>query len=315
MAGAIGMVFLLPWAITLLRSSGTPFYPLVGGYYNRAIAMSSPLQLRTWLAILYDSVTYSGLLVLLIATVLGMAVRALPRALACYTAATLVTAFAMFAILNLWGVEVLDRYYSPFVRVAQILILTGWCVHAIKARKELRDGEGADRSASKSGRLPPTGMAVLASAVLAGGLLVIGFDWKRQRDWSKIGIERSLEGRVARSYQAALPKAEAYRAALATIPKGARVLAQVDAPFLLDFREHEIFITDDLGVVSPPPGLPSSGGPEALVGYLSSLSIDYLLFVNPNLPGREGSGLAYHLDWWKGLVKVVEPKAMVGHEK
>ena len=71
----------------------------------------------------------------------------------------------MFAILNLWGVEVLDRYYSPFVRVAQILILTGWCVHAIKARKELRAGEGADRSAAKSGRLPPAGMADRKSVV------------------------------------------------------------------------------------------------------------------------------------------------------
>ena len=35
--------------------------------------------------------------------------------------------------------------------------------------------------------------------------------------------------------------------------------------------------------------------------YLSSLSIDYLMFVNPKEPLREGSALAYHLDWWKGV--------------
>ena len=300
MMGAIGIVFLLPWAVTLLRSSGTPFYPLIGGNYNRAIAMSSPLQLRTWLATLRESITYSGLQILLISTVLGVVVRALPRALTCYTAATLVTAFAMFAILNLWGVEVLDRYYSPFARVAQILILTAWCGYALKVRKELHDGMGTGASASGSGRLALAGMAVVAFTVLAGGVVAISFDWKRERDWNKMGIERSLEGRVAGSYKSTLPKAEAYRAALATIPKGARVLAQVDAPFLLDFREHEIFITDDLGVVSPLPGLPSSGEPEALVDYLSSLSIGYLMFVDPKQPGREGSALAYHLDWWTG---------------
>jgi hypothetical protein len=36
--------------------------------------------------------------------------------------------------------------------------------------------------------------------------------------------------------------------------------------------------------------IPSSGEPEALVDYLRSLSIEYLIFVNPKGPMREGSG-------------------------
>jgi hypothetical protein len=216
-----------------------------------------------------------------------------------------------FAILSLWGVEVLDRYYSPFLRVAQVLILTAWCLYALKVRRVLRDEEAADAPVAE----PDTAVtghrriwstpriAIIGASVLAGGVLVavLSFDWKRKRDWREASITRSLEGRVSGRYKAALPKAEAYRAALATIPKGAHILAQVDAPFLLNFREHEIFITDDLGVVSPPPGLPKRGEPEALVDYLRSLSIDHLMFVNPKAPMREGSAQGYHLDWWNGI--------------
>jgi hypothetical protein len=295
MIGAMTAAVLAPYAVTLYRSSGTPFYPLITGYYNRAIGMSAPFHPAQFLGSLWKSVSFSGLHYLVIATLLGLAVRAIPAALACYVASTIVTALALFSIVNLWGIEVLDRYYSPFVRVAEMLVLAAWCAYAVRVRAQWRN------PAAPFWRFPR--WALPAAAVLAvpaaGAVAYVSTDRNRARDWSKASLHRSLEGRIAGPYRGALTMEASYRAAEAVIPKGARVLAMVDAPFLLDFREHDIWITDDVGVVSPPPHFPITDGPAAFANYLGSLSVDYVLAANPNRRQREGVERAYTRNYWE----------------
>jgi hypothetical protein len=66
------------------------------------------------------------------------------------------------------------------------------------------------------------------------------------------------------------------------IPKGEKIFAIVDAPYLLDYKRNEISNVDNIAVASPSPGMPFKQGPEALKKYLSDLGFKYILAVDFN---------------------------------
>jgi hypothetical protein len=70
------------------------------------------------------------------------------------------------------------------------------------------------------------------------------------------------------------------------VPKGEKILAAVDAPYLLDYTRNQIANADVIGGMSPKRGMPFFKGPEALKKYLLDQNIKYILAV----------------DWDKGLV-------------
>jgi hypothetical protein len=70
------------------------------------------------------------------------------------------------------------------------------------------------------------------------------------------------------------------------VPKGEKILAAVDAPYLLDYARNQIANADVVGGISPNKGMPFFKGPEALKKYLLDQNIKYILAV----------------DWDKGLV-------------
>jgi hypothetical protein len=70
------------------------------------------------------------------------------------------------------------------------------------------------------------------------------------------------------------------------VPKGEKILAAVDAPYLLDYARNQIANADVVGGMSPNKGMPFFKGPEALKKYLLDQNIKYILAV----------------DWDKGLV-------------
>ena len=307
-AALISVLLLLPWSLVLHRSSGTWFFPFIKGNYNPVISMSVPLTTTSYLQLLWKSASYSGLHILLLLTVIGLAVRTIPRAVVSYGFAAVLTSLAMIFAFNLGDTQALHRYYCPFTFVAFILLAAAWLAFLLRSPAWCRLDPFwktaahlfANRTVRWSAGLV-AGLAVLAGASALFLKAAGGIDWKRERDWSKLSLQRSLEGRASRSYLAMLQNAGQYRAALETIPKGAKVLVEIDAPFLLDFRDHNICLIDDIGVVCPPPGLPINGGPEDLVSYLRSQSIDYLVYVRPNLPWRESMAGGYNRQWWDSM--------------
>jgi len=70
------------------------------------------------------------------------------------------------------------------------------------------------------------------------------------------------------------------------VPKGEKILAAVDAPYLLDYARNQISNADVVGGMSPKREMPFFKGPEALKKYLLEQNIKYILAV----------------DWDKGLV-------------
>jgi hypothetical protein len=311
-------LLLLPWSLALYQSSGTLFFPLFKGNYNAAISMSVPLDGVSYLRLLASSSMHSGLHILALLLLVGLAFRAMPRGVVCFCVATMLTWLAIVSAFNLADLQALHRYYSPFTSVAFILVVAAWLAFLLPRLSQSRTWISVCHSWSQ---ITPhlEKRTVRWSAGLAVGLAVTGslfgllakatggIDWHRQRDWRTLSLERSLEGRAARSYVAALAYADGYQAALAKIPKGARVLAEVDAPFLLDYRHHDILLIDDIAVVSPPPRFPINGGSEKLAGYLRGQAIDYIMYVKPTLPWRESMSGGYNRHWWESMKETKDP--------
>jgi hypothetical protein len=68
------------------------------------------------------------------------------------------------------------------------------------------------------------------------------------------------------------------RALQSSVPAGAPLLARLSYPFLLDFSRNPVFVPDFPGAASPPPGMPLFQGPERLSNYLLSHSIRYVAY-------------------------------------
>ncbi len=78
------------------------------------------------------------------------------------------------------------------------------------------------------------------------------------------------------------------------IPKGAKVLAAVDFPGLLDFSRYDFATLDVVGAVSPPPHMPYFKGAMAKVDYLRRLGYQYIVAQSPSDQGL------YDLQTWVG---------------
>jgi hypothetical protein len=81
------------------------------------------------------------------------------------------------------------------------------------------------------------------------------------------------------------------------IPKGAKVLAAVDFPGLLDFSRYDFATLDIVGAVSPPPHMPYFEGAMAKVDYLRRLGYQYIVTESPSDQGL------YDLQTWLGDYK------------
>jgi hypothetical protein len=280
--GVFAAVLLVPWATALYRSCGTPFFPLVMGHYNTAVPMSVSLSPAAWALHLWENFHYAHLEWLVVLAAVGACLGIVSRAVLGYVAAALLTALATMAAFNLSGGFTMARYHGPFTVVAFVLVATSLVAAA--------QGAGAPSPrVADSGRGRPYSLPVLGAGAVAVCAVVIFAltrgGWRAELARHGFNPQAVLEARTQARYHAALPLRERYAAALATIPRHAKVLAVVDAPFLLDFRLHEIVCLDDIGVVSPPPGLPLSGGvgePARLRDYLTALGFTHLLFVDPD---------------------------------
>jgi len=66
------------------------------------------------------------------------------------------------------------------------------------------------------------------------------------------------------------------------VPEGEKILAVLDAYYLLNFERNPISSVDNIGCASPSPGMPFNHGPEALREYLVHLGYKYLIAVDFN---------------------------------
>jgi hypothetical protein len=69
---------------------------------------------------------------------------------------------------------------------------------------------------------------------------------------------------------------ERYRQLQASAPPGAPIFSFLSWPVKFDLRRNKIYYHDPLGTLSPPPGIPRAGEPDALGDYLRRLGIHHV---------------------------------------
>lgn len=65
----------------------------------------------------------------------------------------------------------------------------------------------------------------------------------------------------------------------AFVPPGKRILARTRFNFAFDFARNPVWIADQPGETSLPPGMPYGRGPDALAAYLQKLNICYIVYA------------------------------------
>jgi hypothetical protein len=258
--GAVAVLtslLLVPWAISLYQSSHTPLWPLLDGNFCRDVPTSGHLAMRDILPFIWQNISCFELNAPLILVLSCAAVGTLSKWNGCLAFGAFFTAVSVMLTSNgMCLPSEFSRYYAPYTMPA--FIIAGVGVLADTGRK-----------------LPsPT---LRARFILGLGLCgcAAGFFFT-SKDYTVIRI-----GLAWFTRQAVQPFPQPYAKALATIPPGARVLAEVDDAYLLDYRRHEIFNIDEVGMASPGAGLPVHRDADQLVQYLSRLSIEYIIFVRP----------------------------------
>jgi len=62
------------------------------------------------------------------------------------------------------------------------------------------------------------------------------------------------------------------------VAAGETLLTRLEYPFTLDFSRQTVFVADYPGGSSPPPGMPSFQGAEALAAYLTGQGVRYVAY-------------------------------------
>jgi len=168
------------------------------------------------------------------------------------------------------------RYSFPFVMAAAIVLLT-----------ELVDRSAAPRQTEASSRGGATFAAWAAAAFL------IGFFWDGSR-LLYLDYLRNIRLSLKNVPLVSVEEKDNYNKLQQSIPRGEIVLTRLDKAFLLDFRRNTVFVMDQPGESSLPPGMPLFNGSEAWAGYMMSKSIRYVAYSYGDEAGFPKS-LSYRL--------------------
>ena len=278
------------WALAMDRSSGSPLFPLVSGNDNPGFPVGpNPLRagVHTYLSRLWAAVEgYHVGLVAAAAVVVGAALLGARRRRP-VTAVVLVAAgLGCLAQLALYSVALsgfapleIDRFAAPSSLACGLLVIDAlWPRRAPDApslRAELR------RLLAPGAPVPWTRLApgAVAGAALVASVLLV-FDVPPGRAGSSVVSDTRravhvLAGTTGFADRYAALRGE-YRELNAAIPAGAKVLAAVDQPSLLDVSKFSFATLDVAGSVSPPPHMPFFTGTEAKLRYLRAQGFGYI---------------------------------------
>jgi hypothetical protein len=265
LAGALTLLFLAPWMVSLYRSNGTAFYPVLGrGFHGSADAtywqLGTELSIDRIVRLATSAVDLkvAPLLILGAAVLFRGDLGARPLLIGWALAAA-----ASCVLLPIASGSVDARYrYSYAFLYAAIFTLA---VFVFSRRRAAGSGPSVTRRSWLVG--------ALAMAVVLVG--------------HREALPSYAAGRVAAVRDALeashnpyfmLRYVRRYARMQESIPPGATVLTRLQYPFLLDFARNPTFIADYPGGSSPPPGMPFFQGGDRLAEYLCRRPIRYLAY-------------------------------------
>jgi len=351
---ATGVVCMAGWAVALARSSGTPVFPLISGNYNTSWPSGNDptvhgihaLAARYYEALARYGTGWVAASAVALAALVLVAGRRHQRRMIVVLGAGLGCLVQTAVISVSFSADTpvdVARFVAPSCLAAGLAALD-----AVWPLRRSRRGAGADggEAVAPAGGAPPSGtpgrvpvpgglrgrlVAVLDGAP-ARGLIAVGLVWAvfnvSPLDWSyRTGVTRYthdgvdvLDGTIALGDRYAGSERQ-YAELNAMIPRGAKVLAAVDLPTLLDMTRYDVVTLDSPGAVSPPPHMPFFRGAAADVAYLRAQGFDYIVAESPSALGPHNLGFiirslrsseyfsreqaAYNIDW-QGVVTNLE---------
>lgn len=268
-------LFLLPWMILLYQSSGTLLYPLLGkGYHGSVYGTFLP----HWTGLTISRLTrmffyYLGEFYVISLILLSfISFRPLRANAGRRASLSLWISALLGALIILITIRISHpRFYFPFAFAAIIILIT------------IAMAETAEKGQSRFKNYTFAFMAVfVAGAIIGNNWGSLRWYSHRRGYFSYSELIRNIKIGVKNIPLASDEEVFRYARMQQSIPEGATVLTRFDKPFLLDFGRNTLFIADYPGGASPPPGMPSFKGPEALANYLNSKSIRYVAYSYAN---------------------------------
>jgi len=268
--GAVVVFALLsPWMLALFRSSGTLLFPIFGqGNYGAASTQDFAAVQGDFsqpLARVLEHVR-GGLLRVLPVFALVLAVRERSRrrpALAVTLAAAAVTVFLVLVVdPNLE--RSIYRYSFPVVFAATVAVLASALATDDGARARSPGKVATVLAAMLIAFAPPDTLATACMTQPVRNIVAA---------FSRAPLENAAHREEAGKLQEA-------------VPPGEPILARVPFPFLFDLRRNPVYIYSLPAMASPPPGIPTFEGAEAVARYLDQQGIRYLAYGARNARRR-----------------------------
>ena len=117
-----------------------------------------------------------------------------------------------------------------------------------------------------------------APVLLALASLAFAHAGESVEHWA--GLPGTLRGALEQSRSPGFKNrwARRYARMQQAVPAGEPLLTRLEYPFTLDFSRQAVFVADYPGGSSPPPGMPSFQGAEALAAYLLGRGVRYVAY-------------------------------------
>jgi hypothetical protein len=301
-AGTV-LVLSLGWAIALYRSSGTPMYPLFGGNADplwpngRDPHITHLFQYGHLFMMAFngDGMGRVAVTSIVIALVFLLFTDRAPKRMLVLFSVGVGTLIRMGVIAYSFTGSSLDeitRFNGPATLACGLITIdTLWPrrrTDETSILAELRrspigsPGDGA-------GNLPRIAFGAVSFVLVMSMITMIDGSSpiaaattvstmvKSTKMWVPAGFD-VLRGSPAAGFQDRyVPLRREYTLLNGMIPQGAKVLAAVDDPVLLQPSRYWFATLDDPGAVSPPPHMPFFAGAAAKVRYLRHLGIHYIV--------------------------------------
>lgn len=264
-------VFVLPWSISMYQSSGTLLYPIFGRGFHGSVyggsvklpnsEIPSNLAIKLNLIAIFTTIYIPALLAIRF-WIIGVSKKPIVREATLSIFISSVTGSTIIGFST--GGSDIYRYSYPMLVVMFVILLL---VMLENIEKKILN--------SKAKKMGFTGALVLGFLVATASHSYKNY--KTNND-SLDNIYLGLKNVPL----VTLSEREKYAKMLDSVPQEEIVLTRLDKPFLMNFKNHKVWIADYPGGASLPPGMPSFKGEEALANYLVSKSIRYVAYSYAN---------------------------------
>jgi hypothetical protein len=265
-------IFLLPWMLSMLSSSGTMLCPIFGrGYQGTAYgAFEHVVQfdLYSLLRLLFES--FSSFTTLLPFAVIGIMAYGLVggEEKHFFWVIFLSSLSGLLALILLMGGYSL--YYYSFAFLFSSILFVACLLFAGDLRFRI--------------------FPIFNDRLVGLALVTFLFGAFLQRDLAVVdNIKYSLNidgGRpkigLINSDLVSEKELKQYSDLQKSVPAGEIIIARLDKNFLFDFKRNRIYINDSPGGSSLPPGIPLKSGSESMANYFLSHNIKYITYSYGN---------------------------------